>query len=222
MSEVIALTFGKEELKDILLYQHGTDWPVVYLMSNDREMYIGETTDLFNRSSQHLDNPDRRRLKHLHFVSDDQLNKSATLDIESWLIQYIAADGRFTLQNKNSGLRNHSYYDRDRYRAKFEVLWKTLQELNVVKQDLTQIRNSDLFKFSPYKSLSNEQLSIATQLEYRLLKGSNTSTFIVQGRPGTGKTILATYLLKRLRDREDTQDMKVGLVVAMSSLRTVT
>lgn len=219
MSQVFELSFGKDGLSDVLQHSHGTDWPVVYMISNDEEMYIGETINLFIRSGQHLENPDRQRLKRLHFVSDDHFNKSATLDIESWLIQYIAAEGKYQLQNGNGGLRNHSYYDRDRYRAILEVLWKRLQDLQVVTRDLTQIRNSDLFKFSPYKSLSNEQLSIAQQLEERVSGQSDASTFIIQGRPGTGKTILATYLMKRLRDQEETKNLKIGLVVAMSSLR---
>ena len=219
MSQVYELSFGKNGLGDILQHAHGTDWPVVYMISNDDEMYIGETINLFIRSNQHLENPKRQKLKRLHFVADEHFNKSATLDIESWLIQYVAADGKYRLQNGNGGLRDHSYYDRDRSRAIFEVLWKELQKRKLVKQDLTQIRNSDLFKFSPYKSLTAEQLIVAQQLEEHVSQSRGATTFIVHGRPGTGKTILATYFMKRLRDQEETKHLKIGLVVAMSSLR---
>lgn len=71
------------------------NWPVVYLIKNDKELYIGETTSLYNRSNQHYDNPERRKLDKMYVITDEEYNKSAALDIESSLIQYIAADGKF-------------------------------------------------------------------------------------------------------------------------------
>ena len=50
---------------------------------------------------------------------------------------------------------------------------------------------------------------------------TEANTYIVEGKPGTGKTILATYLLKYLKDKEETKkDEKAfvdGLVKEQSS-----
>ncbi len=150
MAHIATYDFEKSQLDELFIYNYCADWPVVYLICDEKEMYIGETINLYNRSRQHYEKPQRRKLKKLYLIADDQFNKSATLDIESWLIQYIAADGRFVLQNNNAGLRNHDYYERDLYRAKFEMLWKQLKKELLVDKDLVQIQNSDLFKYSPY------------------------------------------------------------------------
>ena len=41
----------------------------------------------------------------------------------------------------------------------------------------------------------------------------------VNGWPGSGKTIVAIFLLKYLRDSEEFQDKKIGFVVPQTSLR---
>ncbi len=218
MLGITKFKFKKEEFGKIKEYHFGSNWPVVYLIKNDKELYVGETTSLYNRSSQHYDNPERRRLNELYVITDEEYNKSAALDIESSLIQYIAADGKYILQNGNQGLQNHNYFDKDKYQAKFEVIWKELQKISLVKKELVQIKNSDLFKYSPYKALTDEQFMIANQILYDIKTKSHT-TFIVHGGPGTGKTILATFLVKSLKEMKDTEDLKVGLVLPMVSIR---
>ncbi len=219
MLEIKTFPFRKEDFLKIKNYNFGYNWPVVYLIEDGKEIYIGETTRLYGRSREHYENPDRRKLKDIHVITDEEYNKSAALDIESSLIRYISAEGSFLLQNGNEGLQNHNYYDRDKYKAKFEIIWQKLQEMSLVKKDLVQIKNSDLFKYSPYKSLTEDQLFVANQI-FTDIQKNEINTFIVNGKPGTGKTILATYLFKFLKEKEETKNMKIGLVVPMSSLRT--
>ena len=218
MSDIQTFSFNKENFDQIKDYNFGQNWPVVYLIENGKEIYIGETTRLHSRSKEHYDNPERAKLKKIHVITDEQYNCSATLDIESWLIQYISADGNFLIQNGNGGLKNHRYYDKERYKTKFEIAWKNLKEKGLVKNNLEDLKNTDLFKYSPYKSLTEDQLFIAEKI-YKDIQKNKISTFIVNGKPGTGKTILATYLFKFLKDKEDTKNMKIGLVVPMASLR---
>jgi len=218
MAEIKTFKFDKTDFEKIKQYEFGKNWPVVYVLENGREVYVGETTSLISRSKQHLDNPDRGGLKNIHVITDEEYNKSATLDIESWLIQYMSAEGSFVLQNGNDGLRNHNYYDKEKYKAKFEVIWKDLQKMELVRKDLVQIRNSDLFKYSPYKSLTEDQIVVAESIFQNIINGK-TGSCIINGKPGTGKTILAVYLVKFLKEQEETKNLEVGLVIPMTSLR---
>ncbi len=218
MSEIRSFKFEKDAFKEIGAYQYGKNWPVVYILEDGKEAYIGESTSALRRSKQHLERPERARLKNIHIISDGEFNASATHDIESWLIQYISADGVLKLQNGNGGLSNHNYYDREKYKAKFEVTWKRLQEMGLVRQDLVQLRNTDIFKYSPYKSLTDDQMTVVKDL-FRKIQRNVPQTYLVNGKPGTGKTILGIYLAKYLSEQRETKDLKIGLVVPMTSLR---
>ena len=218
MAEIKTLLFDKNKFDQIRSYHFGVDWPVVYLIEDGKEIYIGETVNVYGRSNQHYENPERKKLKRIHIITDEEYNKSATLDIESSLIQYMSAEGSFILQNGNQGLLNHNYYDRQKYQAKFETIWQKLQEMSLVKKDLVQIKNSDLFKYSPYKSLTEDQIIVATNI-FKNIKADKEKTYVINGKPGTGKTILAVYLVKFLKEKEETKNLEIGLVIPMTSLR---
>ncbi len=79
------------------------------------------------------------------------------MDIESNLIQYMSSDGRYKLQNGNAGLIDHNYYQREQYQSLFDNLWEHLLVEKYAKNPLSRIDNSDLFKYSPYKALTNDQ-----------------------------------------------------------------
>lgn len=218
MAEIQSFVFDRAVSEKLRKYKYGLNWPSVYLLENGKEIYIGQTTSAFSRSKAHLDNADRQRLKRMHLISDEEFNLSANMDMESWLIQYISAEGTLKLQNGNGGLRNHDYFDREKYRAKFELTWEALKHMSLVNQDLVQLRNTDVFKFSPYKALSEDQLAIVKTLFNKIAK-QEPRTYVVNGKPGTGKTVLASYLMKYLAEHKDTAYLKIGLVVPMTALR---
>lgn len=218
MPAVTTFSYDAKGLGEIKSYKFGRNWPVVYVAENGKEVYIGETQNAYLRSKQHLEREDRRRLKRVHVITDEEYNKSATLDIESQLIQFMAADSKFILQNGNGGLQNNNYYDREKYKAKFELVWESLKQSSLVIHTLNHLKNTDLFKYSPYKTLTEDQLEIAIQI-YNDLKNNRSTTYVINGKPGTGKTILAVYLFKFLKEQEETKNLKIGLVVPMTSLR---
>lgn len=215
MSEIRSFSFDKSGAESIREYKYGSNWPVVYVIENGTELYVGETVRAYGRTKQHLENQARKKLSRMHIITDDEFNKSAALDIESSFIEYLVADGKFKLQNGNNGLQNHNYFDREKYQGKFEVLWKKFQKMGLAENDLLQIRNTDLFKYSPYKTLTDDQYLIALKL-LELINGKARKTFVIHGGPGTGKTILATYLIKQLVEQGK---RNVALVIAMTSLR---
>ena len=218
MADIDTYKFNPDAYKKLRVTETGRNWPVVYLLENVEEMYVGQTTNISNRLKSHLDNPKRQNLENAHVIYDEEYNISATLDIESSLIQYLAADNMFSLQNGNKGLSDHRYYDRERYQAKFDVIWKQLQEQGFAKKDLVQIKNLDLFKYSPYKALTDEQMLVVDDIKMGL-QGQMNATYLINGEPGTGKSVLAVYLAKYLQQFDETKDLKVALVIPMTSLR---
>jgi hypothetical protein len=211
--------YDKNSFHEIGEYKYGKNWPVVYILEGGKEAYVGETTDAYKRSHQHYHVPERNKLKSIHIIGDDEFNKSAALDIEALLIEYMSADGIFKLQNGNAGLRNHKYYNKELYHdGKFELIWKELQKNGLAEKNLIQIRNSDLFKFSPYKALTDDQLEIAKTIARQVLTEDNSS-HMIKGEPGSGKTVLAVFLVKYFLQMGKLADSNIGLVIPMTSLR---
>ncbi len=181
----------------------GLSWPVAYVLNNEKEAYVGETIHASQRASQHLTNQDRRKLTEIRIISDETFNKSVILDLEAFLIKHMHADGKYELQNGNNGLQDHDYYQKSEYKDEFEKIWNKLRQLGVVTNSIEDIENSELFKYSPYKSLGVEQLRAEMEIIQALLKSLQTGercTVIVKGGAGTGKTILGIYLMKFFAD----------------------
>ncbi len=218
MSFITTFDFNENGIDEIKEASFGKNWPVNYIIEDGKEAYIGQTTNLLNRSRTHIKNKDRARLKKIHVVFDEDFNLSAAFDIESWLIQYLSADNQLKLQNGNAGLKNHNYYEKIRYEAKFELIWEELLSKEKAKHSLNDLKNTDFFKYSPYKALSEDQLNTVYSI-CKDLGRNQLGVQVVNGQPGTGKTVVATFLLKFLKDQSETKHLKVGLVVPMTSLR---
>lgn len=203
--------------------KHYFNWPVIYLLDDKKQIYIGETYNLLSRMKQHSDNPEKQGFNRVHVIYDDEFNKSATLDIESTLIKYMSSDQKFIVTNKNDGLVNADYYQRDAYKDKSIKIWNHLKKIGIVQKEIIEIENSDIFKFSPYKALSTDQLEVTALIRDDLLKKQESGekgVYFINGLPGSGKTVLATYLMKYLSQCEELKLKKVALVISMTSLRT--
>lgn len=116
---------GLQKLKEL---PKGTNWPVVYLIHDEKNLYIGETTSAAARMSQHLKNEEKKNLQVIEIVFDGRFNKSVILDYEQRLIKYCSVDGKFqNILNKNRGQQAiHDYYQRKFYRNQFTVLWQEM------------------------------------------------------------------------------------------------
>lgn len=197
--EVQSYGFSAEAFAGIQVNEYATsNWPLVYILSDGttRRAYVGETTDTLTRLTTHLKHEDKSRLTTVHLISSERFNKSATLDIESSLIKYMAADGRFSLLNGNLGLADHNYYQKDElYSSIFRETWDKLRAHGVAKHSLEAIDNSDVFKYSPYKSLSGDQRKGLIEILQALLNPA-MKHLVVEGGAGTGKSVLAIFLFK--------------------------
>lgn len=194
--------------------QH-SNWPVVYVIDGGAAsrpaVYVGETLNAASRMRQHLDNPRKTGagLRSVRVVIDDRFNKSACLDLESHLIRWLAGDGLFTVLNANAGITDADYYDRALYRQSFREVFDQLRAEGLFERSIPQIENSDLFKLSPFKSLSHDQAGAVEDILEGLfedLQSSVPSMSVIEGAPGTGKTIIAIFLMKLLADIADMPD----------------
>ena len=195
-----------------------SNWPMLYILENGKQAYIGESIHVKSRMSQHHSSVDKRIFDKVHFIYSSKFNQSVTLDYESKLIQYIVADEMYEVRNKNAGMADKEYYQKKEYDEKFQVLWRKLQRENIVKHSLEELENSDLFKYSPFKELNDDQRNAVEDI-IASLKQNENQTVVVNGMPGSGKTIVAIFLLKYLKDSEEFQDKKIGFVVPQTSLR---
>lgn len=128
--EIRTYSFDNDGLNELKNYEYGKNWPVVYLIHNNQDLYIGETTSAEVRMSQHLSNNEKNYLEEIAIVFDHKFNKSVILDYEQRLIKYCSVDNRFqNILNKNKGQQAiHDYYNRDEYRSDFERLWNSLKK----------------------------------------------------------------------------------------------
>ena len=62
------LEFTKTTGNEIAIMKYGKEWPIVYMIFNDKEMYVGETVDASTRMLQHYANPKRKQLKKVRFI----------------------------------------------------------------------------------------------------------------------------------------------------------
>lgn len=246
MISIKEFEYSTNALKDMEQWSYTKNWPLVYIMHNETDAYVGETLDGIRRTRQHLDEKSDTDYKLICMLSDKNFNKSVALDMESFLIKYMSADHKFRLHNGNAGVVDHNYYYRDMYQDNFKYAWAKLIEMGLAQNSLDEIENSDLFKYSPYKALTEDQkdalFKILNSIRSHNNKG-NQNLILVNGEAGTGKTILAVYLLKLLNEigeqkltvypDEDGIDgmdyfmsfankvgkIKIGFVVPMQSLR---
>jgi DUF2075 family protein len=216
-SDIVRVPFEREAL-DLwaLTDARHVDWPVVYVLDQSkpqrsgqhpqerlRDIYVGETRNAAARMRQHLANPDKHQLDMVRVVVDETFNKSACLDLESRLIQLLSADGSYSVLNRNDGITSANYYDRERYRGVFTDVVRQLRTEGVFTRPIPEIENSDLFKLSPFKALTQDQAAALEDILEGLfadLRDDRGETIVIQGHPGTGKTVVAIYLLKLLSD----------------------
>lgn len=214
MVKVIPFTFEESSLHSIDDTETYVNYPVIYILNGEKEAYIGETVHFKKRMKQHLKlkQTERKQLSQIHLVNHDKFNRSATFHLETKLINYFLGDEKYTLQNKSKTANDftHNYYNKTYYDNElFPELWNELHRKGLVQNELHAIENKDIFKLSPFKELSVEQLDLKEQVldfcETQMSKVDPNATYgdlyVIEGEAGVGKSVVLSSIFNTIQAR---------------------
>lgn len=199
------IDFRIEDIKSVK-EENLTDFPVVYLLNDEKEIYIGETTAVKNRLKQHLKNEKRNNLKKVSIIGHGKFNQSATYNVETNLINFFTGDEKYKVQNisQTTNFTVHNYYEKRYYHQEVtSVIWDKLMSLGLAENTIDVITNKDIYKVSPYKSLTSEQQELKTEIVNFCLehsKSEETAVFVIEGEAGSGKSVVISSIMKTIQD----------------------
>lgn len=196
-------------------------FPTVYIVHKKEyekyTVYVGETNNIEERTKQHLNadtkiRDDWEKLSEgkvkQYIIANEHFNKSLTLDVENRFMQYLlSVDSINEVTNRRTNPQGE-YYPEEEFERIFSGIWVQLHDMD---PDLFPeegiIRDSDLFKASPFHKLTTEQKSIESKvidivneaLQSKNKCNSDSSTLILlEGDAGTGKTVLLSDLFYKI------------------------
>lgn len=201
-SESLDSFFEKHEDASSLL-----NYPLIYLLSSDKKIYIGETSNVKSRMRTHLSDKEKSMLEECYLIYHPKFNKSATYNIETNLIQYISADStKIEVLNRTQNLikQTHNYFEKRFFHQDlFSVVWERLINDGLAKDSLEEIKNKDIYKVSPFTLLNDEQMEVRERIVNFCIANKdneNGAVLLVSGEAGTGKSVLLSSTLKEILD----------------------
>ena len=217
-----------------------SDFPTVYICAADEHTkpksfiaYVGETNNIKNRTSQHLNGDALARKDWKEFreradkdpasvqqyvVGHEHFNKSLTLDVENRMMHYLLGVSSVKSLNNRRTNPQGNYYTHDELDSIFSRVWNALHKRNpALFPTKENVQNSALFKASPFHRLSEGQLRAERQILNAIAKASEAADdelplgaygklIVVQGAAGTGKTVVLSHLFNALVSGEDDSD----------------
>ena len=227
LQETLKISFRDEN--KMLLF----DYPTLYIVndknSDGYSVYVGETTDIVRRTNQHLGEIREDWMKFsksnttkMFVIGHHHFNKSLTLDIENRLMLYLSSvDKVSSIQNRRGNPQN-KYYTSNEIDEIFTKIWRSLNKKNQYLFPAESIvRNSAIFKSSPFHKLTNEQIKAKNEIIFKITSSLSKSEFgtliLVKGEAGAGKTVLMSSLIDDLLNSDDTEFIRennaINLVV---------
>lgn len=219
------------------------DYPTVYIIytsdhhqvENGYEfdkylVYVGETNSIVRRTKEHytddvtytsergreawskLNSSDPRML----VICQKHFNKSLTLDLENNFLSYLLASEGGNIRIVNGrGNPQDDYYTKSELATITSSIWRKLNQFDSkLFQAEAVIRDSAIFKASPFHALGKEQIKaedfILQKLQQVLEQSKVASSedpaapvstgnlIVVEGMAGTGKTVLLSHLFLRV------------------------
>ena len=227
LQETLKISFRDEN--KILLFEYPTIYIVNDKNSDGYSVYVGETTDIVRRTNQHLGEIredwtkfSKSNTTKMFVIGHHHFNKSLTLDIENRLMLYLlSVDNVSNVQNRRGNPQN-KYYTSDELDEIFTKIWSSLNKKNKYLFPAESIvRNSAIFKSSPFHKLTNEQLKAKNEIIFKITSALSKNEFgtliLVKGEAGAGKTVLMSSLIDDLLNSDDTDFLRennaINLVV---------
>ncbi|KAF1301592.1 DUF2075 domain-containing protein [Enterococcus sp. JM9B] len=193
-------------------------YPTVYIVNDQKStsgysVYVGETTDIKRRTAEHLKTDpifredwkelaDSEKAK-MFVIGHNHFNKSLTLDIENRLMQYLSSVESVVSVNNRRTNQQNEYYTSEEFESVFSKIWRKLQKMNKELFPLERIiKDSALFKASPFHKLTREQMNAREKIILKITEALNRNQeeqlIIVEGEAGSGKTVLMSSLFYEL------------------------
>ncbi|MFT8630270.1 DUF2075 domain-containing protein [Liquorilactobacillus hordei] len=207
-------------------------YPTVYIINTEKKsreyaVYVGETNDIVRRTKEHI-NVDKRDdwleinstvNSRMYIIGHKHFNKSLTLDIENRLMLFLTSVPHVkTVFNRRTNQQG-DYYTSTEVNEIFSKIWRKLREKNEKLFPLESIvRDSALFKASPFHKLTDEQKNASVVIKSKVTKSlkDNNATrnlVIVEGEAGAGKTVLMSNLFYDFQVGQEYEAKKTFLLV---------
>lgn len=206
------------------------DHHYVYILENGKDVYIGETNDIIQRTKDHHRKKDSCYKYHflrMHVITSKHMEETPAKHFENLLIKLMRIDRKFRVTNVDNGERTF-YLRKNEFELGFDRLWPQLADLGLVNhKEFQSILNKTEFKYSPYTSLTQKQITtlenivgaIHTSDSQKQRGAERARPILVEGNAGTGKTVIASSLFHYLLTHPDFSGKKIGLVYANTSTR---
>lgn len=198
------------------------NYPTVYIIENEKHknkyrVYVGETNDIRQRTLEHLkvDSKDENREdwidlekssnSEMYVIGHNHFNKSLTLDIENQLMLYLSSVPTIEKVNNRRNNFQSQYYTSDERDKIFKLMWNKLHKKNKkLFPAESLIKDTAIFKASPFHKLTNEQLTaklkIYEKVKQALENNEQEQLILVEGEAGAGKTVLLSNLFYDLKN----------------------
>lgn len=234
LNEIKDLDENKPNGKLLLRY------PTVYVVNDKKQkakqvntqysVYVGETNNIVQRTTQHLHEDPKTRddwkklskseTAQIYVIAYGHFNKSMTLDIENRFMLYLGSvENVKALYNRRTNSQDQ-YYPVEEVDEVFNNIWSKLNHKDKhLFPEMKLIRDSALFKASPFHKLTKEQLDAKDQIlrkvAHAMDRDETGQLILVEGEAGAGKTVLLSNLFYDLcnPDPVDRKPVEARLLV---------
>ncbi len=193
----------------------------IYRGTKTQKIYIGQTGNFMARHKQHYDGKEERfntaGFDKVIVLFSQYFNRSALDDVENQLITYFKTDNSKSrkasveydeITNLTEGNNVNDYADRENVASEVILpFWENILYRECwVKTTLDKLRTKALVKYSPIKLLTPEQNNLINEIT-----NNPTTSFVINGDAGTGKTVLLTHLVANML--KERPQARIGVVV---------